>query len=51
VLADDGNFLLAGWIYRGDGRSDTVFGWYAKIDTLGHFLWEKTMDYHSPYPN
>ena len=49
VLADDGNFLLGGYVYRGDGISDSIFGWYAKMDTAGNLLWEKTMDFSSPY--
>ena len=51
IMDTDGNFMVAGNIYKGDGISDTAFGWYAKMDTLGNFLWEKTMDYNSPYPN
>jgi hypothetical protein len=40
VVAQDGNLLLAGVAYKGD----TIYGWYAKMDTLGNFLWEKVMD-------
>lgn len=49
VLANDGNFLLGGYVYRGDGITDSIFGWYAKMDTAGNILWEKTMDFSSQY--
>ena len=44
IMDTDGNFIIAGVKYRGDGITDTLFGWYTKMDTLGNFLWEKTMD-------
>ncbi len=49
VLGNDGHFLLGGYVYRGDGISDSIFGWYAKMDTAGNLLWEKTMDFSSQY--
>jgi hypothetical protein len=41
VIDDEGNFLLGGGGYKGDGGAfDTLFGWYAKMDTAGNFIWE-----------
>jgi hypothetical protein len=42
TIDNEGNFLLAGGGYKGDGGAfDTLFGWYAKMDTAGNFIWEK----------
>lgn len=45
VQTKDGNFLLAGLKYYGEGPGgdDSAFAWYAKVDTLGNILWEKDM--------
>jgi len=42
TIDNEGNFLLGGGGYKGDGGAfDTLFGWYAKMDTAGNFIWEK----------
>jgi len=47
---DDGNFIVAGSSYKGDGGAfDTTSGWYAKLDTSGNFLWERFLDKGTPY--
>ena len=45
-----GNFLISGTNWRGVPPVDTAFGWYAKIDTSGNFIWEKVMDGKSAFP-
>jgi len=41
AIDDDGNFLLGGGGYRGDGGAfDTFYKWIAKMDTSGNFIWE-----------
>lgn len=41
AIDDDGNFLLGGGGYRGDGGAfDTFYKWVAKMDTSGYFIWE-----------
>ncbi|MFN4082527.1 MAG: T9SS type A sorting domain-containing protein, partial [Bacteroidia bacterium] len=41
AIDDDGNFLLGGGGYRGDGGAiDTFYKWTAKMDTSGNFIWE-----------
>ncbi|MFZ4800071.1 MAG: T9SS type A sorting domain-containing protein [Bacteroidia bacterium] len=49
VQTKDGNFLLAGLKYFGEGPGgdDSAFAWYAKVDTLGNILWEKVLDRNS----
>jgi hypothetical protein len=49
VQTKDGNFLLAGLKYYGEGPGgdDSAFAWYAKVDTLGNILWEKVLDRNS----
>jgi hypothetical protein len=42
AIDHEGNFLLGGGGYKGHGGAfDTLFGWYAKMDTAGNFIWEK----------
>ena len=45
----DGNFLVGGGLYKGDGITDTVFGWYTKMDTTGNFIWEKIQSDTTPF--
>jgi|GEM_PF-1539757 len=49
VQTKDGNFILAGLKYYGEGLGgdDSAFAWYAKVDTLGNILWEKVLDRNS----
>jgi hypothetical protein len=47
VLTQDGNFIVSGIQYMGINGSDSTFGWYAKIDTLGNTLWNKVLDRNS----
>lgn len=45
VIDDEGNFVIAGSSYKGDGGAfDTTSGWYAKLDTAGNFIWERFLD-------
>ncbi len=46
VQTKDGNFLLAGYKYYGEGSGgdDSAFAWYAKVDTLGNILWEQVLN-------
>lgn len=46
VQTKDGNFLLAGLKYYGEGSGgdDSAFAWYAKVDTLGNILWEQVLN-------
>ena len=45
VIDDDGNFIVAGSSYKGDGGAfDTTSGWYAKLGTAGNFIWERFLD-------
>jgi hypothetical protein len=45
VQTKDGNFILAGLKYYGEGLGgdDSAFAWYAKVDTLGNMIWEKNL--------
>jgi hypothetical protein len=50
VIDDDGNFIVAGSSYKGDGGAfDTTSGWYAKLDTAGNFIWEKEFDRNTSF--
>ncbi len=50
VVDDDGNFVIAGSSYKGDGGAfDTTSGWYAKLDTAGNFIWEIELNRKSTY--
>lgn len=50
VVDDEGNFVIAGSSYKGDGGAfDTTSGWYAKLDTSGNFIWEKELNRNTPY--
>ncbi|MFA9212627.1 MAG: T9SS type A sorting domain-containing protein [Candidatus Methylacidiphilales bacterium] len=46
VQTKDGNFLLAGLKYYGEGSGgdDSAFAWFAKVDTLGNILWEQVLN-------
>ncbi|MCG9880481.1 MAG: T9SS type A sorting domain-containing protein [Bacteroidia bacterium] len=45
AIDDDGNFLIGGGGYRGDGGTfDTFYKWVAKMDTSGYFIWEHQFD-------
>jgi hypothetical protein len=46
VQTKDGNFILAGLKYYGEGLGgdDSAFAWYAKVDTMGTILWEQVLD-------
>ena len=46
VQTKDGNFILAGLKYYGEGLGgdDSAFAWYAKVDTLGNIIWEHVLD-------
>jgi hypothetical protein len=46
VQTKDGNFILAGLKYYGEGLGgdDSAFAWYAKVDTLGNMIWEHVLD-------
>jgi hypothetical protein len=50
VVDDEGNFVIAGSSYKGDGGAfDTTSGWYAKLDTAGNFIWEAELSKNTPY--
>lgn len=45
AIDHEGNFLLGGGGYKGDGGAfDTFYKWYAKMDTSGGFIWEHQLD-------
>jgi hypothetical protein len=43
AIASDGSFLVSGNLTNGSWPKDTLYAWYAKIDTLGNILWEKKL--------
>ncbi|MES2560927.1 MAG: T9SS type A sorting domain-containing protein [Bacteroidota bacterium] len=46
---NDHHFLLGGAFIKGTLSNDTSVGWYAKMDTLGNFVWEKFLDKKNLY--
>ena len=43
TISEDGNILVSGFINKGDNITDTSYGWYAKMDTAGNFIWTKSI--------
>jgi hypothetical protein len=43
---DSNNFILSGGIYQAPNNNDSIWGWYAKMDTAGNFIWDKVQDYN-----
>jgi hypothetical protein len=47
---EDNNFIIGGVASVSDGPlKDSTFAWFAKIDTLGNFIWEKKLPFKNEY--
>jgi hypothetical protein len=49
VALENNQFLLGGSFVKGTIANDTLVGWYARMDTLGNFVWEKFLDKKDKY--